>query len=153
MTSLPTLSWGIKDSLLAYIARIEDGLIETTSGASREGDNFLFSYDEAASNFDVDSSEGVLQFRGSVIFTGHWGSMRVEIHDPQLHLSGGTGELATSTKNIIGSDRVEAFATVSLLTPAPVLTASTVLTAAGRMLMGQQYNVGQELNTLQVTWK
>ena len=153
MTTTPTLSWGIKDSLLAYIGRIEDGLIETSAGATRDGDEFQFSFDETASSFDVDSSEGVLQFRGSVIITGHWGSMRVEIHDPRLTLVAGSGDLATSTKSVFGDDRVEAFASVNLTTPAPSLTATTALTAAGRMLMGQQYNVGQELNPLQVIWK
>jgi hypothetical protein len=152
MSGTPTLSWGIKESLLAYIERLEDGAIDTTAGASREGNDFTFTFDETTSNFDEATGEGVLQFRGSVVLTGHWGAMRVEIHDPRLTIAGGAGEIETRTNSVISAERFETFATLTVTSPAPVLTAATALAAAGRMLLGQQYSVGQELSELRVTW-
>jgi hypothetical protein len=152
MTTKPVLSWGIKDSLLAYIERLEDGVITTSDGATRVGNDFYFDNDLSASHFDFETSKGTLQFRGSVILTGHWGAMRVEIHDPQIVMNGTSGELITTTKNVISEDRSETFATLVVSTGAHELLAEVQLAAAGRMLLGQQYSVGQELSPLKVTW-
>ena len=152
MTETPSLSWGIKDSLLAYIERLEDGAITTTDGATRVGNDFHFKNDQSASHFNPEEGKGTLQFRGSVILTGHWGAMRVEIHDPQIEISGNSGVLLTTTKNVISADRSEVFATLAVSAISPVLMADVQLAAAGRMLLGQQYSVGQELSPLSVSW-
>lgn len=147
-----TLTWGIKESLIAYIERLEDGLFETTSGASRIGNEFRFTLDEAASQFDTETQQGVLQFRGSVIITGHWGSMRVEINDPRIILAGESGEIYTLIKSVFGDDTFLTFGTLNVTTPAPRLTADVALAPGGQSLMGQQYSVGQELSPLSISW-
>lgn len=147
-----TLTWGIKESLIAYIERLEDGLFETTTGASRIGNEFQFPLDEAASTFDPETQQGVLQFRGSVIITGHWGGMRVEINDPRITLSGDTGEISTLIKSVFGDDSFLTFGTLNVSAPAPKLTAGVALAAGGQSLMGQQYTVGQELSPLSISW-
>lgn len=152
MTATPVLSWGIKESLLAYIERLEDGGIEISNGAVRDGNEFRFDLDESNSQFDASTSEGTLQFRGSVILTGHWGAMRVEIHDPQIVANGASGEINTTTKNVLSADRTETFGTLTITAGAPQLHADVNLAAAGRMLLGQQYSVGQELSPLTVSW-
>jgi hypothetical protein len=152
MTATPVLSWGIKDSLLAYIERLEDGAIDTSNGASRLGNEFVFENDGSESSFDESTGEGTLQFRGSVILSGHWGAMRVEIHNPQIVVKGNTGEIITTTKNVLSADRAETFATFTVTAGAPQLQADVQLAAAGRMLLGQQYSVGQELSPLTVSW-
>jgi hypothetical protein len=152
MTTTPVLRWGIKDSLLAYIERLEDGAIETSNGASQEGNEFFFENDQTASSFDEATGEGTLQFRGSVILSGHWGAMRVDIHDPLIAVKGNTGEIITTTKNVLSADRAEIFATFTVTAGAPQLQADVQLAAAGRMLLGQQYSVGQELSPLSVSW-
>lgn len=150
--TMTTLTWGIKESLIAYIERLEDGLFETTAGASRFGNEFQFPQDEGASTFDPDTQLGVLQFRGSVIITGHWGSMRVEINDPRITLSGETGEICTLIKSVFGDDSFLTFGTLSVTAPAPKLTAGVALATGGQSLMGQQYTVGQELSPLSISW-
>lgn len=146
------LTWGIKESLIAYIERLEDGVFETTSGALREGNEFLFPLDTEASDFEHETQQGTLQFRGSVIITGHWGGMRVEIHDPRITLNGTTGELETLTKSVFGADSFGTFATINVTSPAPQLTADVALAPAGQALMGQQYSVGQELSPVSISW-
>ena len=152
MSGTPVLRWGIKESLLAYIDRIEDGVIETSAGAEFSDGTFSFTFDEATSTYDSSLRLGMLQFRGSVIITGHWGAMRVEIHDPQLQVDGPTGSLSTRTNSPISAERFEEFATLSEVTSPPTLTATTNLAAAGRMMLGQQYSIGQELDSLEVVW-
>ncbi len=152
MPGKPVLSWGIKDSLLAYIDRIEDGVIATSSGADFSDGTFTFRFDETSSAFEQTTAQGVLQFRGSVIITGHWGAMRVEIHDPQLRIEGTEGFLSTRTNSPISAERFEDFATLSNITVQPTLDASVKLASAGRMMLGQQYSVGQELDSLTVVW-
>ena len=78
--------------------------------------------------------------------------MRVEIHDPQIVVKGNTGEIITTTKNVLSADRAESFATFTVSSGAPQLTAEVQLAAAGRMLLGQQYSVGQELSPITVSW-
>ena len=152
MTGRPTLRWSIKESLLAYLERIEDGKIDTTHGASFTDNTFEFVADDAAAEFNQETGEGVIQFRGSAILTGHWGAMRVEIHNPRITLTQGSGELATRTNSVISAERFEPFATLTVVSSTPVLRAHAALTAAGRMLLGQQYSVGQELSDVEVTW-
>ncbi|MDH6239916.1 HtaA domain-containing protein [Aurantimicrobium minutum] len=152
MTGSPTLRWSIKESLLAYIEKIEDGQIDTTNGASFTDNTFEFVADETATQFDQETGEGIIQFRGSAILTGHWGAMRVEMHDPRITLAQGSGDLATRTNSVISAERFEPFATLTVISNAPDLRAHAALTAAGRMLLGQQYSVGQELSDVEVTW-
>lgn len=152
MSGTPVLRWGIKESLLAYIDRLEDGAIKASAGAEYTSGTFSFAFSEGSSSFDHATAQGRLQFLGSVIITGHWGAMRVEIHDPQLFLEGSSGVLSTRTNSPISAERFETFATLSEVTHAPTLTAQVSLAAAGRMMLGQQYSVGQELDSLQVAW-
>jgi hypothetical protein len=153
VSGTPTLSWGIKESLLAYIERLDDGAIDITAGASREGNEFHFTFDESSSDFNEEAGEGVLQFRGSVVLTGHWGAMRVEIHDPRLTIAGGgAGDIEIRTNSVLSGERFETFATLTVTSSGPALEATTSLAAPGQLILGQQYSVGQELSQLRVSW-
>lgn len=153
MTEHATLTWGIKQSLLEYVESLEDGVIEATAPATREDAQFSFSLNAAASDFNAATNEGMLQFSGSVIMTGYWGSMRIEIHDPRLRLSGTSGDLLVRVKNVIGADRLEQFALITVTATQPELKAEVTLAPAGRMMLGQQYSVGQSLDELTVKWQ
>ncbi|MEY2698796.1 MAG: hypothetical protein RL720_752 [Actinomycetota bacterium] len=151
MTEVATLTWGIKESLIAYIERLEDGVIETSGGASRDGDEFRFTFDSSASDYNSEKHSGSLQFRGSVLLTGHWGGMRIEVLDPLVVIVGSTGELLTTSQSVFGPDQVDVFATLIPSFETSLLTATTQLAAAGRALMGQQYEVGQDLSPLSIS--
>lgn len=150
MAGEPILVWGVKTSLLQYVEALEDGLIETSAPAVRDGSNFSFAYDLSGSIFEGDLLECVLQFRGVVVMTAYWGTMQIEIKDPRLTLAGGAGDLAVRTNSALFPDRFESIATVNVVTLEPELECEVRLSAAGRMLLGQQYQVGQELNCLTV---
>ncbi len=152
-TSATTLTWAVKESLVRYVSGLEDGEIQTTSPAERFGNVFQFQLDEEASDFSETNNSGTLQFRGSLILTGHWGSMRVELTDPKLVTDGGALEVQTRTINPISGDRFETIARGTLVSDSDSAESlgKVTLTAAGRMIFGEQYQVGQELSDLYIS--
>lgn len=152
MTSETTLIWGIKKSLLEYVEGLEDGTVEVTAPATRTGGEFTFTLDEEASDFDPATRRGILQFRGSVVLTGYWGTMRVELTDPQLSVGEIATDLLVKTSSMFTGERFDPIASVAVTTFEPELLGTTRLTSAGRLLLGEQYQVGQELSDLRVTW-
>jgi hypothetical protein len=73
------LHWAVKDSLIAYLSRIEDGVIEAIEPAVRNDEGFTFPLNEVASDFNVEEHTGVLQFLGTAHFSGHWGMMNIHV--------------------------------------------------------------------------
>lgn len=68
---MTSLVWGIKGSLMSYLNRMEDGVVEL-DGVTREASGKLVF---AGSD---------LRFAGVVRLTGHSGMMRVVLADPDL---------------------------------------------------------------------
>lgn len=143
-----SLSWGIKSSLLAYISTLEDGSIETFHPASKHDSGFKFELDESDSSFDIASSFGHLQFRGRVLLSGYFGAMRIEIKDPRLTINGSHGELALRFDSYKGTTTYEAVASGEY--DPNTSTCQLNLTYTGQMLLGQQYQVGQSIDSAQV---
>ena len=110
---------------------------------------FAFAPEASGSHFDIASQTGQLRFRGTVTFSAHFNTMRVELNDPRLDLQGGIGTLSVRGNGSIGTPRWDAIANATLL-PSPDSTAAMsiglALTSAGRMLFGQQYPVGEVLS-------
>ncbi len=158
-----SLIWGIKASLVSYVRGLADGeiaikapaeLVSREPGSGRDGtEGFAFAADPNGSHFDIATQTGQLRFRGSVTFSGHFNTMRVELSDPRLDLQGGTGTLSVRTNGLIGTPRWDAIATATTL-PSPdrtqAISLGLALTSAGRMLLGQQYPVGQALDPASV---
>ena len=153
------LVWGIKASLVSYVRGLGDGEIAVQApaevashgqAAGQEGaQGFVFAAEPEGSCFDIDTETGQLRFQGTVSFSGHFNTLRMEFSDPRLDLRGGTGTLSLRTNGRIGTPRWEAIATAVIL-PSPNgscgLRIGLAITAAGRMLFGQQYPVGQALD-------
>ncbi len=157
------LTWGVKASLVSYVRGLDDGEIavkapaelvsrEHTTGQDRS-EGFAFAPDLNCSHFDTASQTGQLRFRGTVTFSGHFNTMRVELSDPRLDLRDGTGTLSVRTNGLIGTQRWDAIA-IAVILPAPIRTnaisVGLTLTAAGRLLFGQLYPVGQVLDSASV---
>lgn len=152
MGSEASLRWGIKESLLAYVEGLEDGSVKTEGLVIREGNEFVFPLDQEASDFDPATRLGTLQFQGSVTLSGYWGSMRIELTDPQLKFTDINTDLLVRVSSMFTGERFESIAAVAVTEFEPELTGTARLTSAGRMLLGEQYQVGQELDPLRVTW-
>lgn len=152
MGSAVTLHWGIKESLLAYVEGLEDGSVETVGPVIRQGNEFVFPLDQDASDFDPATRLGTLQFQGSVTLSGYWGSMRIQLTDPQLKMTDINTDLLVRVSSMFTGERFEPIAAVAVTQFEPELTGTTRLTSAGRMLLGEQYHVGQELDPLRVNW-
>jgi hypothetical protein len=140
------LQWGIKDSLLGYLRGIEDGVIEAVVPAVFDGSHFTFGEDSAASNFDAETATGTLQFLGTAKLSGHWGMMNIVVKNPLLELEQGSGSLLIAQGGILSPETFVPF--VKLESTEQPLSFRTLLTAEGRLVLGEQYQVGQELNPL-----
>lgn len=153
------LVWGVKTSLVNYVRGLEDGQLAVQSPAtvmppaagSGEGERFAFAPEPQGSHFNSATCTGHLRFQGSVVFSGHFNTLRVLLADPRLDLTEGQGTLSVRTGGAIGTPRWDAIATAKVRSPSPpaqpglALDLDLFLTAAGRLLLGQQYPVGQAL--------
>ena len=144
------LHWSVKDSLIAYISRLEDGVVEALVPASRTESGFTFVLNEVASDFNPEAHTGVLQFLGTAHFTGHWGMMNITIKDPRIELTSGHGVLSIAQGGILTPEAHVPFVNVNVVPGSHPLMLTTTLTAEGRGVMGEQYTVGQELSPLTV---
>lgn len=148
--SVLELSWSVKDSLIAYISRLEDGVVEALEPATRTETGFTFVLNEVVSNFNSETHTGVLQFLGTAHFTGHWGMMNITIKDPRIELTSGHGVLSIAQGGILSPEVHVPFVNVNVVPGSHPLMLTTALTAEGRGVMGEQYTVGQELSPLTV---
>ena len=142
------LHWSVKDSLIAYISRLEDGVLEALEPATRTEAGFTFVLNEVASDFNPETHTGVLQFLGTAHFTGHWGMMNITIKDPRVELTSGNGVLSIAQGGILSPEVHIPFAQVNVVPGSHPLMFTAALTAEGRGVMGEQYTVGQELSPL-----
>ena len=142
------LHWSVKDSLIAYISRLEDGVVEALEPATRTESGFTFVLNEVASDFNPETHTGVLQFQGTAHFTGHWGMMNITIKDPRIELTSGHGVLSIAQGGILSPEAHVPFVNVNVVPGSHPLMLTTALTAEGRGVMGEQYTVGQELSPL-----
>ena len=142
------LHWSVKDSLIAYISRLEDGVVEALEPATRTESGFTFVLNEVASDFNTETHTGVLQFLGTAHFTGHWGMMNITIKDPRIELTSGHGVLSIAQGGILTPEAHVPFVNVNVVPGSHPLMLTTALTAEGRGVMGEQYTVGQELSPL-----
>ena len=142
------LHWAVKDSLIAYISRLEDGVVEALEPATRSESGFTFALSEVASDFNPETHTGVLQFLGTAHFTGHWGMMNITIKDPRIELTSGHGVLSIAQGGILTPEAHVPFVNVNVVPGSQPLMLTTALTSDGRGVMGEQYTVGQELNPL-----
>ena len=147
------LNWAVKDSLIAYLSRIEDGLIEAKEPAVRTSEGFTFVLNDVASDFNAEEHSGVLQFLGTAHFSGHWGMMNISIKDPHIELSSGHGILSIAFGGVLSPEAHVPFVELNVIPGSHPLMFTTALTAEGRGVMGEQYNVGQEMNPLTVVAK
>ena len=142
------LHWSVKDSLIAYISGLEDGTLEALEPATKTDSGFSFTLNDVASDFNVETHTGVLQFLGTAHFTGHWGMMNITIKDPRVELTLGNGVLSIAQGGILSPEVHIPFAQVNVVPGSHPLMLTAALTAEGRGVMGEQYSVGQELSPL-----
>lgn len=150
-TPASALEWSIKESLIGYLSALEDGVISAREGAVFDGATFSFPLLEGSA-FDFTELTGELSFGGFASLTGHFGAMRIELLEPSIVCTDGDGHIQIRIKSAISATpRIEQIAKISLSSVDGELRGTTSLTAAGRMLIGQQYQVGQELAPVRVT--
>lgn len=157
MVRAPGLVWAVKDSLVAYVEALDDGVVEAVAPASRGEAGFEFPGDVAASTFDPDGPSGAWQFRGAVRLTGHWGMLELELRDPRIELTGRTGVLLVGERGGTLSQKYLPLADLVVGEPVAAadgsvsLEATASLTGHGRLLLGGQYEAGTALSPVFIT--
>lgn len=171
MATTPGLTWGVKDSLVAYVEGLDDGAVAAEVPATRTAAGFHFPWDpdvpgdtDRSGEADVagdphGGAAGELRFRGAVRFAGHWGALAVELRDPRVVWDGAAGTLLFRDG---GRDRWTPFADLTARTAeggaseagpvgdAAVVVARAALTGYGRLLLDGQYPVGTALNDVRI---
>lgn len=164
MATTPGLTWGVKDSLVAYVAGLDDGAVAAEAPATRTAEGFHFPWD-ADADADGDAATGELRFRGAVRLAGHGGALAVDLRDPRVVWDGATGSLLV--RDGAGRDRWTPFADLAAVPdPTPgdardgrpeparedgAVVARAALTGYGRLLLGGQYAVGTALDDVRIT--
>lgn len=144
MTTLTTLTWGIKESLLGYVESLEDGEVTLDGGATRVGSIFRFPITE--SDFDAATGDGTLQCSGTVTLSGYHGQMKITIQDPRVTIQEGRGTLAIRVQSMFTGESFVPIAALTVTNLTPELVTSAALTAQGQPFFGPQYQPGQELS-------
>jgi hypothetical protein len=150
----PGLMWTIKDTLVSYIEALDDGTVEAIAPASRSDAGFHFPV-EATDGGTLDTR--VLQFRGTVRLTGHWGALNVELSDPRVELSEQGATLLVRERGSADPERRIPFADLSISRQETApdgsteLEAEAALTGHGRLILGAQYRVGEPLSGVRIT--
>jgi hypothetical protein len=151
------LTWGVKRSFVAYLARTPMSRVSIGNGAGVTPDTEFWFPLADASRFDVERGEGVLEFSGSVRFVGHGGLLHVLLDRPRIEATADSAILTFTEyrTEAPGSRRM----TVAWLTwPAPHDDAGdwrwahvpTVLAPTGVELFNDVYPVGEVLGSIEV---
>lgn len=92
-----SFNWAVKESFLNYIrGSIAHGNV-STSGVNFAGGRFTFPTARGA--YDPGTGKGMLSFPGAVHFTGHDGKLNLLIANPEVQLSGGSGQLIAEVQS------------------------------------------------------
>lgn len=138
------LNWGVKESFIAYVRKLDDGSIEAINGATREGDVFGFD--------GVSADDSGLLFAGGVHFTGFAGMLDVRLTDLMIE----AGATAPVLSALVGPPSIAARTVIATFdgASAPVSGsawgATPRLTFEGVRVFGDVYQVGTELSVLSV---
>jgi hypothetical protein len=145
------LTWGIKQSLREYITSLPDGSVEVAPPATDHDGSYSF-VAENTDSFSREEMSGTLEFSGVVTLSGYGGAMRIEINNPRINLTNGQGLLSLTRGGVIGPATwiplVELKATMS----GDTIICQTALVAPGRSIVGEQYQDGQEFDSLTISF-
>lgn len=156
------LTWGFKESFRSYLSgSIANGEWTTAGDAGYETPEFFF--DGGAGDRDEDAGTTVVQFAGSIRFTGHDGALDVTIAEPRIEASADSAVLILDVTGTTqdGRDIVRAavpFADLDLTQVQPVTTDGVIrlaeipatLTAEGADAFGT-YAPGEALDPVTLT--
>ncbi|MFC4002970.1 HtaA domain-containing protein [Prauserella oleivorans] len=151
------LTWGLKRSFVAYVARLRDGACGAKDGGSVV-DSSYFHFEHAdGSGYDPATGKGVLKFRGDVRLVGHAGLLYVMLLDPWLEFTG-DGAVLSVVDIEHWPDRSHRLplATLDVVEPAVGAGGRTwtgmpaYLTSEGQEVFNGQYVVGERLDPVSV---
>lgn len=158
--SAATLDWGFKESFRSYISgSIANGSWTTADGASYATPLFAWSAGDGV--YDVATGKGLLNFTGSVTFTGHDGALNTTIANPQiefvdaktayllLDVSGVTQDGQTVSKEAVRFAELTLPEVKAGSTKVSFNEVPAVLTAAGSDAFGT-YPAGEQLDPVTI---
>lgn len=144
------LDWGVKASLVAYVAGLPDGRVVTTGGAVRlAAGPFRFPLE----GLEQGGPGYRARFRGGVRLSGHGGLLTIDLSDPRLDLDD-AGAVLSFVVVEAGEDpvRLEIARSTTGVRDGSVRRFSPMrLTADGAFALGAlQYSPGQPVDDIEV---
>lgn len=140
-----SILWGIKGSLLSYVAGASGGRVEL-DGVEQVDE--VFSFPLASVDGVPGEGAGVAKATGSVRLFGHFGMAIQELHDPWVEWDGDRAVMSIAAEPG-GERRIVAWDLSPLVHRDGEYRAGLVrLTAAGSSLFGQQYPQATEFDPL-----
>ena len=149
-SSLLRLSWGVKQSLLAYV-RGAGGSVAVHCPAQDHGASFRF---PLLQRRDEDLTT-IWEFDGSVLLSAHGGTLNVLLAHPWLHVGGGDSVLTVAgTEETRTLGRRVTFARVDLarevMNDATTVTAPARLHSEAAVFFDFRYEAGTELDPVSI---
>lgn len=138
--STATLVWPLRNSFVAYIEALPDGIVQACSGARRRGRDFIFPGRRKAG--------GAFGFDGELHFAGHHGTLDITLESLEVQPD---GENATLWTVVSGFRMPMATMTGVQASGAVLLRSDAVkLTDDGAHVLGGVYAPGADLEPLTI---
>jgi len=140
-----SILWGIKESLLSYVAGASGGRVDLDGVENADG---AFSFPLATVDGTPGEGSGVARATGSVCLFGHFGMAIQEIHDPWVEWDGDRAVMSIAQAPA-SEQRMLAWDLRPMVFRGGEYRAGLVrLTSAGSALFGQQYPQATEFDPL-----
>jgi len=129
------LEWAVRESFVSYVERLTDGVIDVLDGAERTNAGFLFPGHRGPARDEYN-------FEGIVRFSGHLGTLGVELRELRIACSDGAGTIEAM---IAGAHYPLAEFDGAVSGDDGTLTAADVVfTVDGAAILGGVYEPGAE---------
>lgn len=145
------MSWGVKRSLVSYVAKLPDGSFSTAAGATMDSERHEFAFEYAGYSWTTDDDEFTAKYRGILEIRGHGTMLHIVVIDPWIVFKGEAVHLTVAAD----ADSAERIQFAKLLISSPPETGDGLnqwaaiparLTEDGGYLLGPQYFEGQMLD-------
>ena len=154
-----SMNWNFKSSFVNYVGNLGDGKI-STSGVSQGGG---FNWSGGSGKYNPETNKGLVQFPGTVQFSGHGGIMNSKFSNMRVQFLGANS--AALIANVVANDMNGASTTMNGVQIGSISLAGNksasgntmtwsnapvTLTAAGAKAFGGFYQAGERLDPITI---
>lgn len=153
------LRWAVKESFTTYLARMPDGRMSLSEGATlADNQEVVWEPDPKTTFAAGPDADRTMAFRGDVRYGGHGGLLFVQVANPVVTLRGAAGDLTVvdTFSEVEGARITLVTFTVAKLIEAPgfemVVSSDVRLTERGTHLFNDVYQTDEQFEQLSIVW-